>query len=234
MWINVDDWRKSLKVKKKKDYPEENVLLQLHEERSLHFLSFDKIKECGCTDRDWRETFILSMFCSNVFISSFRDEKTALNTLNYVASEKTSIEIFCSHTETELPGQAALLALVQLLWELGGGSLHATRWGTACATSCPEGKTGRDGLGKGWMAAQPLCSDLQSQHAMAVGWGKKRSENKSSIERERWHSLSNGPAQLHNKQGCDAKQTTKHLIIFFFPSSFLPKHLKRDRKNFSL
>lgn len=115
--------------KKKKDYPEENVL-QLHEERSLHFLSFDKIKECGCTDRDWRETFILSMFCSNVFISSFRDEKTASNTLSYVASEKTSTEIFCGHTETELPGQAALLALVQLLWELGGGgegpyTLHA-------------------------------------------------------------------------------------------------------------
>lgn len=64
-----------------------------------------------------------------------------------------------------------------------GGSLRAACWGTACATSSPEGLAGRDDLGKGWVAAQPLCSDLQSQRAMAVGWGKKRSENKSSIER---------------------------------------------------
>jgi len=64
---------------------------------------------------------------------------------------------------------------------------------------------------------------------MAVGWGKKTSESKSSIERDGWHSLSNGPAQLHNKQGCDVKQTTIYIFFFFF----MPKHFTRDRKNFS-
>lgn len=157
-------------IKKKKDYPKENMF-NLHEERSLHSLSFYKIKERGCADRDWRETLMLSIFCSNIFIWSFYDEKTALNTLNYVACEKTSIQIFVA---TRSPrSQAVLLALGQLLWE-PGGSEHAAHWGTACATSCPEGQAGRDGQWKGWVVAQPLWSDLQSQRAKAVGWGKKR------------------------------------------------------------
>lgn len=58
-------------------------------------------------------------------------------------------------------------------------------WGTACATSCPQEQARRGGLGKGWVFSQQLCSDLQSQCAMAFEWGKDRIENKSSLERER-------------------------------------------------
>lgn len=39
------------KNKPKQDYAKENVL-KFHEQRSSHLLSFDKIKECGCMDRD--------------------------------------------------------------------------------------------------------------------------------------------------------------------------------------
>lgn len=72
---------KKKKKKREKDYPEENVL-HLHGETSLYFLSFDKIKERGCMDRDWRETLMLSIFCSDFFIWYLHDKKTALNTLN--------------------------------------------------------------------------------------------------------------------------------------------------------
>lgn len=46
MWINLENGRSSLKKKKKIDYPKEKVL-KLHEERSSHIFSFDKIKDCG-------------------------------------------------------------------------------------------------------------------------------------------------------------------------------------------
>lgn len=191
-------------------------MLNLHEERSLHFFSFDKIKGCECTDRDWRETLVLSIFCSNNFIWSFHDEKTALNTLNYAACEKTSV----ATQSPSFPGRQFSWHLCH--WELGG-SLRAACWGMACATSCPEGLAGRDDPGKGWVAAQPLCSDLQSQRATAVGRGKKRSENKSSIERRGGtvfrigqHSFITGRDVMVNKL-----QSTS----FFFPS-FCPSILK--------
>lgn len=41
------------------------------------------------------------------------------------------------------------------------------------------------------------------------------------------NTLYNEPAQLHNKQGCNAKETTQLVFFSFF---FLPKHLKNRQK----
>lgn len=107
-------------------------------------------------------------------------------------------------------------------WELGG-SLRAACCGMACATSCPEGLAGRDESGKGWVAAQPLCSDLQSQRAMAVGRGTKSSENKSSIERRGGTVFRTGQHSFIT--GRDVMVNKLQSTSFFFPS-FCPSILK--------
>lgn len=149
-------------IKKKKRLPKKRDLYL--------FLAFDKTKECACTDTCWRETLLLSIFCRIIFIWSFHDEKTALDTLNYVACEKTSTEIFVATQSPSSQGRQFSWHLCQGQHRRGLGTVVVPAcWGTACATSCPLEQARRGGLEKGWVFLQQLCYDLQSQCAMAFG-----------------------------------------------------------------
>lgn len=110
---------KKPKPKNPKGYKKENVP-NLYEEIFLNFFSLNKTEECECISRDCRETLILSVFCSNIFIWSFHDEKTDLNTFNYVACEKIFTETFVA---TQSPSKSKSNCQKNYLpWE------HAEAW----------------------------------------------------------------------------------------------------------
>lgn len=176
------------------------------------FLSFCEIKERGCKDRDWRERFMLSIFSCYIFIWSSHD----LEYFEVCCLWKDTYCDSCGQMELQkdgmFPGTCALRTWGPCMFGLGD-SLCNLFWGKL-----------EKGQWRGQAIARSLRSDLHGQYAGVTEWRKKARGKKGSID---WKRGTVGPAQLYNKQGCDAEQTTQCCHFFFL--TLLPKHLESNK-----
>lgn len=137
----------------------------------------------------------MSWIPCNMFLVEKKNKQKQTKTKSYC--------YFCGHTETEKSCWGWQFSWhVQLLWESGG--LCMLGLGAACATSF--GASWQN-LGRGWVPACLLCSDLQGQNAGAAGRGREE-KIKAPLRATGAQSFYcyAGLAQLHNKPGCDARQ----------------------------